>query len=119
MNLNTIADPISRLLEQKGGVMRKIAILIALGSCVVFADPPMFQDFVYIEANNIPITVSGGHADPCVIDWDGDGSKDLLLGEFTLGRIRFYANDGNNSAPHFTTFTYLQADGATIQLPYG
>jgi hypothetical protein len=79
----------------------------------------MFQDFVYITAGGFPITVSSGHADPCVVDWDGDGLKDLLLGEFTQGRIRFYSNDGSNSAPHFTTFAYLQADGATIQLPYG
>ena len=43
----------------------------------------------------------------------------LLLGEFTQGRIRFYQNSGTNSAPVFTTFAYLEADGATITLPYG
>ena len=99
--------------------MHRIVVLSLILVGFAFAPPPMFHDFVYIAAGGFPITVSGGHADPCVIDWDGDGLKDLLLGEFTQGRIRFYQNSGTNSAPVFTTFTYLQADGATITLPYG
>ena len=82
------------------------------------AQPPMFHNYIYVRANGFPIVVSS-HANPCVVDWDGDALKDLLLGEFTLGRIRFYRNSGTNSAPVFTSFSYLEADGATIQLPYG
>ena len=99
--------------------MRKVMILVFILAFGVFATPPMYNDFVYIYAGGSAITVSGGHADPCVVDWDGDGLKDLLLGEFTLGRIRFYPNSGTNISPIFTTFSYLQADGVTIQLPYG
>jgi hypothetical protein len=98
--------------------MQKLLIFVLILAGVAFATPPMFHNYVYVEANNSPIAVSS-HANPSVIDWDGDGVKDLLLGEFTGGMIRFYSNDGSNSAPHFTTFTYLQADGAIIQLPYG
>jgi hypothetical protein len=79
----------------------------------------MYNDFVYIECAGQAIRVSGGHADPCVMDWDYDGLKDLLLGEFTYGRIRFYKNVNSNSNPVFNSFSYLEADGATIQLPYG
>jgi hypothetical protein len=59
------------------------------------------------------------YAAPCVADWDGDGVKDLILGQFTNGSIRFYRNCGTNSAPVFTTFEYLHADGSVITLPYG
>ena len=99
--------------------MTKYIIFLALLVCILVAAPPSYNDFVYIECAGTAITVSGGHADPCVMDWDYDGVKDLLLGEFTNGRIRFYKNVGANNNPVFNTWSYLQADGATIQLPYG
>ncbi len=98
--------------------MQRLLILVLVITGIAFAQPPMFHNYIYVEALGAPIVVSA-HANPCVVDWNGDGVKDLLLGEFTGGRIRFYSNDGGNSEPHFTTYTYLQADGAMIQLPYG
>lgn len=59
------------------------------------------------------------YAAPCVVDWDGDGVKDLILGQFMNGSIRFYRNHGTASEPEFTTFDDLQADGEIITLPYG
>ncbi len=99
--------------------MRPTVLLAAVAVTLAWAVPPDFHNFVYIEAGGSAITVSGGHADPCVADWDGDGLKDLLLGEFTSGRIRFYPNSGTNNAPVFTTWSYLQSDGVNITLPYG
>ena len=99
--------------------MMKYGICFLLLVAMLVADPPSYNDFVYVECAGQAITVSGGHADPCVMDWDYDGLKDLLVGEFTYGRIRFYKNVGSNNAPVFTTWSYLQADGSTIQLPYG
>lgn len=98
--------------------MHRIVVLSLILVVLGFTQPPMFHDYTYVTASGSPIVVSS-HANPCVLDWDDDGLKDLLLGEFTQGRIRFYQNSGTNNAPVFTTFTYLRADGATIQLPYG
>lgn len=83
------------------------------------ADTPEFQAWEYITANGSPITLSLGHAAPCAIDWDGDGLKDLLVGQYTSGKIRFYKNVGRKLAPAFTTYSYLQADGKDISVPYG
>ncbi|MBC8428676.1 MAG: hypothetical protein H8D05_00365 [FCB group bacterium] len=85
----------------------------------LYAIPPMFNDYVWVYADMIPIQVSGGHADPCVVDWDNDGVQDLLLGQYTNGNIRFYRNSGSNAVPEFTKFEYLKADGTVITLPYG
>ena len=52
-----------------------------------------------------------GLAAPAVFDWDGDGVKDLLVGEFETGPcwIRVYKNVGTNEAPRFTdAFLYAQ-----------
>jgi hypothetical protein len=99
--------------------MIRITILMLFFSTILVAEPPMYNDFVYVECAGQAIRVTGGHADPCVADWDYDGLKDLLLGEFTYGRIRFYKNVNSNSNPQFNSWSYLQADGAIIQLPYG
>lgn len=96
-----------------------LLLAVVLPVCMVLATPPMFNDYVLIYSGGTPISVSGGHADPCVADWDLDGLKDLLVGQYTLGKIRFYANTGSNEDPVFNSFVYLKADGSDITLPYG
>ena len=63
-----------------------------------------------------PITVGGkildvehvGHAAPFVGDFDRDGVKDLLVGEFYKGCLRIYPNHGSNANPRFDTFSLFQ-----------
>jgi hypothetical protein len=57
---------------------------------------------------------------PCVVDWDGDGNKDLLSGYFYNGWIYQYTNVGSNSQPSFIhgNETLLQADGTVISVYY-
>lgn len=98
--------------------MKYILLTFAI-TFTLFAIPPMFNDYTWVYANGSPIQVSGGHADPCVVDWDNDGIQDLLLGQYTNGNIRFYRNSGTNAVPVFTTFEYIKADEAVISLPYG
>jgi len=83
------------------------------------AQAPEYEKEELIYANGSPITLSLGHADPCVVDWDGDNIKDLLVGQFSSGKIRFYKNSGTNSAPVLTTYSFIQADGSDIVLPSG
>src|SRR5579863_3329287 len=68
---------------------------------------------------NIPINVSTGHAAPAVFDFNGDGKKDLIVGQFMDGKARVYLNKGTNNAPRFQGFTYLKAEGQTATVPYG
>ena len=54
-----------------------------------------------------------------MFDWDLDGRKDMIVGQFTSGYIRFYPNVGDDSAPVFSGFEYMSASGAQITLPSG
>lgn len=100
----------------------RIVLALALALIVpsiLFAADPEFGPWQKVEANGTPITLSLGHANPCMIDWDGDGRKDLLVGQYTGGKIRYYENSGSNIAPLFTTYSYMQSDGVDIAVSYG
>jgi hypothetical protein len=98
----------------------KLSALLALLALAAFAQTPEFDTPVAIEANGAPINVGlGGNASPFVVDWNGDGKQDLLLGQYNGGKVRFYENIGENFAPVFGDSAFLQADGSDITLTYG
>ena len=70
--------------------------LIPIESVVLAPDlaPP-----VRLEAAGKPIDTNIGHAAPFVCDFDGDGVKDLLVGQFGEGILWIYRNEGTNSQP--------------------
>ncbi len=49
-----------------------------------------------------------GHAAPFFGDFDGDGRKDLLVGEYYQGRLRIYANSGGKAEPEFADYTIFK-----------
>lgn len=98
----------------------RLSALLILLAAVTFAQTPVFDAPVAIEANGSPINVGyGGNASPFVVDWNGDGKQDLLLGQFDGGRVRYYENIGDDFAPAFGDSAFVQADGADITLSYG
>ena len=65
------------------------------------------------EAGGKPIDLADGvgHSAPLFVDWDGDGLKDLLVGQFGGGKLRIYRNTGKKEAPAFDKFEWFQAAG--------
>jgi hypothetical protein len=56
---------------------------------------------VKIVASGRPINADLGHAAPFFADFDGDGVKDLLVGQFSDGKLAIYRNIGTNEEPKF------------------
>jgi hypothetical protein len=83
--------------------------LAAIGSAEEFQPP------VRLKADGVPVRVeSPGYAAPCWADIDGDGRKDLLVGQFSGGKIRVYKNLGDDKlAPG----EWLMAEGAVAEVP--
>lgn len=94
------------------------AIVLAAAAALAAAAPPVYGAPSMLVADSVTIDV-GYYGAPCVTDWNGDGLKDLVLGQFDQGKIRIYLNSGTNSSPVFTTFSYMQSGGVDITLPYG
>ena len=59
--------------------------------------------------------VFGSRSSPVVMDLDGDGKKDLLVGD-TSGRLFFYSNVGTDDAPVFGESSLVESDGVAIDL---
>jgi hypothetical protein len=57
---------------------------------------------------------SPGYACPCWADINGDGKKDLLVGQFSSGRIKVYRNEGDGK---LAAGEWLQADGKVADVP--
>lgn len=96
--------------------MNKCLVCIGMLYLCASAQGLSFYPPETIKANGQPIVASVGNASPQVEDWNGDGKKDLLVGQFSGGKIRLFLNSGTNNAPVFTTSTFLQADGKEISL---
>jgi hypothetical protein len=96
--------------------MYKSLCCLVVAAFLASSQVPSFQSVELLEANGSPIQATTGNGSPCVTDWNGDGKKDLLLGQFSGGKIRLFLNSGTNSAPVLTTSTFLQADGRDISV---
>jgi hypothetical protein len=57
-----------------------------------------------------------GHSGPWVEDVDGDGRRDLVVGDFS-GLFRFYRNEGTSAAPRYAAAVNLQAGGVDAKVP--
>ena len=70
-------------------------------------------------AGGKPIDVEIGHAAPYLLDLDGDGKRDLLVGQFGGGRLRVFVNEGTDAKPRYGKWTYLKAGSEDARVPSG
>lgn len=112
-----------------GGVMfRRIfigaigAVALAASWAACLAGSIELQSGVKLEAGGQVIDDHRlGHFVPTVVDWNGDGKKDLIVGSFTgePGNVRLLLNVGTDADPKFDKPTFLEANGQPIKLTGG
>ncbi len=74
---------------------------------------------IRLEAAGKPIDTEIGHAAPFVCDFDGDGLKDLLVGQFGEGLLRIYRNEGTNSEPKLAAGVKFKEGKKDGRIPSG
>ena len=73
-----------------------------------------------LQVGGQPLDVArDGHSAPFVGDFDGDGKRDLLVGQYHEGRLRVYRNTGSNARPRFTGYRWFEAGGKPGRVPEG
>jgi FG-GAP repeat len=85
------------------------AILLLAGMALLAAAPRQSADAVAeelaaavpVEADGQPIVIDDFLVFPAVGDLDGDGRKDLLVGQQKDGRLRVFRNVGTDARPVF------------------
>jgi hypothetical protein len=80
-------------------------------------EAPAFDAGVFLALAGADLDV-GYRATPTVLDWDGDGRKDLVVGALD-GRVRVYLNSGTQYAPVFLTEAMVPANGTDLLVPSG
>jgi hypothetical protein len=74
---------------------------------------------VRIEAAGKPIDTDVGHAAPFVGDFDGDGTPDLLVGQFGEGLLWIYRNEGTAAQPKLAAGQKFKDGAETGRVPTG
>ncbi len=80
-------------------------------------EAPAFDAGVFLTRAGADIDV-GARATPTVLDWDGDGRRDLVVGALD-GRVRLYANSGTDAAPEYLTEAMVPQGGVDLLVPTG
>ncbi len=76
---------------------------------------PSFSEPIQLLADGEKIRVEKpGYAAPCLHDVDGDGKKDLVVGQFAKGRMKVYKGTGDG---RFAAGEWLMAEGQPAEVP--
>ncbi len=77
---------------------------------------PVLTTWTYIQSGGS--NINRYRCCPQVYDLNGDGKKDLLMGE-NDAKIYYYENTGTDADPEFNGYEALQSGGSAIDLYYG
>jgi hypothetical protein len=96
--------------------MKRRLLAAILPFCgVAFCSAAEFDRPVRLKADGVAVRVERpGFAAPCWADMDGDGKKDLLVGQFAEGKIRVFKNLGEGK---LAAGVWLQAEGQAAIVP--
>jgi hypothetical protein len=92
-----------------------LLLSLLMGGGLAWSGDAEFETPVRLTADGVPVRVeSPGYAAPCWADVHGDGKKDLLVGQFSKGKIRVYRNLGDAK---LAAGEWMQAEGAVAEVP--
>jgi hypothetical protein len=95
-----------------------ILALLAVLAGAAAADMPGVVEGVKINNGVYELKLSGD-TNPTVVDWNNDGLKDLLVGEYQAGYITLFLNQGTDINPVFDGGEKVKSNGLPISVSFG
>ena len=89
--------------------------VFVLPNCGTRSAPRFPYSKFLFDVEGLPLDV-GSSSTPKVVDWDGDGVKDLLVGA-EWNRVLVYRNEGTDRERRLKYAGLLEADGDILRLP--
>ena len=93
---------------------------VAEAAAKAMTDGAVFAQPVRLEADGKPIDIGrlsrSAHAGPWLADIDGDGDRDLLVGDFP-GHFWLFDNKGTDKQPVYAARGKFQAGGQNAKTP--
>ena len=94
---------------------RRLLAALGLAACAAPCGAADFEPPVRLKGGDAAVRVEApGYACPCWADVDGDGTKDLLVGQFAKGKIQVFKGLGGAK---LAAGTWLQAEGQVAEVP--
>lgn len=96
-------------------MLRRLLAGLGLAVCAAHCGAADFEAPVRLKGGDAAIRVeSPGFACPAWADVDGDGKKDLIVGQFSQGKMQVFKGLGGTK---FAAGTWLQAEGKVAEVP--
>lgn len=96
---------------------RECELLEPLERRLLLAAPSLAAP-VALTAGGAPISVEWDSA-VCVADWNADGKKDVLVGQYMNGKVWLFLNQGSDASPALAAGAFVRSKGADITTSYG
>jgi hypothetical protein len=97
---------------------RSLCVWLLITGVASAKENEFFHPPTQIQASNKPLDVEReGHSAPFLGDVDGDGVRDLLVGQYDHGKLRLYRNHGTNQEPLFRDFEWVKAADQLVKVP--
>jgi opacity protein-like surface antigen len=94
---------------------RRLLAAFGLAVCVAPVGAADFAPPVRLKGGDAVIRVEApGYACPTWADVDGDGKKDLIVGQFAKGKMQVFKNLGDLK---FAAGEWLKAEGQVAEVP--
>ena len=94
---------------------RRLLAVLGLAVCVAPSGAADFETPVRLKGGDASVRVeSPGYACPTWADVDGDGKKDLIVGQFAGGKMRVFKGLGGTK---FAAGEWLKAEGKVAEVP--
>jgi hypothetical protein len=99
--------------------MKSIRFSIFLSvAAAVQANAAQFETpFRATAAGTVVHVAEPGYACPTIHDLDGDGKKDLIVGQFKEGKMKFYKNIGTKGKPAYAKGVWLSSGAGPAVIP--